>query len=60
MYADCIYFKLYLRLFFVNRHLKHFTGFAGDNSSWWKAGIGVAAATVMGLVLIKIFNFQKR
>ncbi|XP_073943930.1 mitochondrial Rho GTPase isoform X1 [Choristoneura fumiferana] len=47
-------------LFSKHRHLKHFTSFAGDNSSWWKAGIGVAAATVMGLVLIKIFSFQKR
>ncbi|KAL4710711.1 hypothetical protein ACJJTC_004356 [Scirpophaga incertulas] len=41
-------------------HLKHFASFAGENSSWWKAGIGVAAATVMGFVLIKIFSFQKR
>ncbi|KAH9630668.1 hypothetical protein HF086_003959 [Spodoptera exigua] len=41
-------------------HLKHFASLSGDNSSWWKAGIGVAAATVVGLVLIKIFSFQKR
>ncbi|XP_026329621.1 mitochondrial Rho GTPase isoform X2 [Hyposmocoma kahamanoa] len=43
-----------------HRHLKHFASLAGENSSWWKAGIGVAAATIMGLVLIKIFNFQRR
>ncbi|XP_063378194.1 mitochondrial Rho GTPase isoform X1 [Cydia fagiglandana] len=47
-------------LFSKRRHLKHFASFAGENSSWWKAGIGVAAATVMGLVLLKMFNFQKR
>lgn len=41
-------------------HLKHFASFTGENSSWWKAGIGVAAATVVGLVLIKMFSFQKR
>ncbi|CAF4771360.1 unnamed protein product [Pieris macdunnoughi] len=41
-------------------HLKHFASFAGDNTSWWKAGIGVAAATIVGLVLIKILNFQRQ
>ncbi|CAG4910575.1 unnamed protein product [Colias eurytheme] len=47
-------------LFSKHRHLKQFASFAGDNSSWWKAGIGVAAATIMGLVLIKILNFQRQ
>ncbi|XP_045484862.1 mitochondrial Rho GTPase isoform X2 [Pieris rapae] len=42
------------------RHLKHFASFAGDNTSWWKAGIGVAAATIVGLVLIKILTFQRQ
>ncbi|XP_041977694.1 mitochondrial Rho GTPase isoform X1 [Aricia agestis] len=46
-------------LFSKHRHLKQFASFAGENSSWWKAGIGVAAATIMGLVLIKMLNFQK-
>ncbi|CAH2264046.1 mitochondrial Rho GTPase isoform X1 [Pararge aegeria] len=41
-------------------HLKHFASFAGDNSSWWKAGIGVAAATIAGLVLIKLLNIKTR
>ncbi|XP_023947993.2 mitochondrial Rho GTPase isoform X2 [Bicyclus anynana] len=41
-------------------HLKHFASFAGDNSSWWKAGIGVAAATIAGLMLIKLLNFKSR
>ncbi|XP_047509792.1 mitochondrial Rho GTPase isoform X1 [Pieris napi] len=47
-------------LFSKRRHLKHFASFAGDNTSWWKAGIGVAAATIVGLVLIKILNFQRQ
>ncbi|CAH2073803.1 unnamed protein product, partial [Iphiclides podalirius] len=47
-------------LFSKHRHLKHFASLAGENSSWWKAGIGVAAATIMGLVLIKMLNFQRR
>ncbi|XP_050680941.1 mitochondrial Rho GTPase isoform X1 [Leptidea sinapis] len=41
-------------------HLKHFASFAGENSSWWKAGIGVAAATIMGLVLIRILNLNRQ
>ncbi|XP_053626015.1 mitochondrial Rho GTPase isoform X1 [Plodia interpunctella] len=47
-------------LFSKQRHLKHFASLSGENSSWWKAGIGVAAATMMGLLLIKIFSFQRR
>ncbi|XP_068630015.1 mitochondrial Rho GTPase isoform X3 [Battus philenor] len=41
-------------------HLKHFASLAGDNSTWWKAGIGVAAATIMGLVLIRMLNIHRR
>lgn len=40
-------------------HLKHFASLAGENSSWWKAGISVAAATIMGLMLIKMLSFQR-
>lgn len=47
-------------LFSKHRHLKHFASLSGENTSWWKAGIGVAAATFVGLVIIKIFSFQKR
>lgn len=41
-------------------HLKNFATLNADNSTWWKAGLGVAAATLMGLILVKIFNFQDR
>ncbi|XP_045782898.1 mitochondrial Rho GTPase isoform X2 [Maniola jurtina] len=47
-------------LFSKHRHLKHFASFAGDKSSWWKAGIGVAAATLAGLVLLKLLNVKSR
>nr|XP_032513662.1 mitochondrial Rho GTPase isoform X2 [Danaus plexippus plexippus] len=43
-----------------HRHLKHFASMAGENSSWWKAGIGFAAATIMGFVLIKMLNVQRK
>lgn len=38
------------------RHLKHFGFVPGDPLLWWKAGLGVAAASVVGFFVIKAFH----
>lgn len=40
----------------MTRQLKHFGLMPGDPLMWWKAGIGIAAATVVGFFVVKALN----
>ncbi|XP_044596370.1 mitochondrial Rho GTPase isoform X2 [Cotesia glomerata] len=42
------------------RHMKQFGLMQGDSVVWWKAGLGLAAATVAGFIMMKVFNSEKR
>ncbi|XP_058795660.1 mitochondrial Rho GTPase isoform X2 [Phymastichus coffea] len=44
----------------VARHMKQFGLMQGDSIVWWKAGIGIAVATIAGFVVMRIFNTDKR
>ncbi|XP_030369245.1 mitochondrial Rho GTPase isoform X3 [Scaptodrosophila lebanonensis] len=37
-------------------HLRQFGLMTEDPALWWKAGLGVAAATVLGFIVLKAFN----
>ncbi|XP_034949325.1 mitochondrial Rho GTPase isoform X1 [Chelonus insularis] len=42
------------------RHMKQFGLIQGDSVVWWKAGLGIAAATVAGFMMMRVFNTEKR
>ncbi|GAB0086407.1 Mitochondrial Rho GTPase [Sergentomyia squamirostris] len=44
------------RPFNVDRHLKHFGLTPGDPLMWWKAGLGIAAITVVGWYMVRAFQ----
>lgn len=56
--------NIYLLCFFctrpnippTNRHLRQFGLMTEDPTLWWKAGLGVAAATVLGFVVLKALH----
>lgn len=47
-------------LFYKHRHMKQFGLIQGDSIVWWKAGLGLAAATVAGFMMIRVLNTDKR
>ena len=38
------------------RHLRQFGLMTEDPTVWWKAGLGIAAATVLGFFVVKAFH----
>lgn len=40
--------------------MKQFGLIQGDSVVWWKAGLGIAAATVAGFIMMRVFNTEKR
>lgn len=44
----------------VYRHMKQFGLIQGESVVWWKAGLGLAAATVAGFVVMRVLNTDKR
>ncbi|XP_015605375.1 mitochondrial Rho GTPase isoform X3 [Cephus cinctus] len=47
-------------LFYKHRHMKQFGLIQGDSVVWWKAGLGIAVATVAGFVVMRVLNTDKR
>ncbi|XP_067632148.1 mitochondrial Rho GTPase isoform X4 [Eurosta solidaginis] len=43
-------------LFYKHSHLRQFGLITEDPTIWWKAGLGVAAATVLGFVVLKALH----
>ncbi|XP_055678543.1 mitochondrial Rho GTPase isoform X4 [Lutzomyia longipalpis] len=43
-------------LFYKHRHLKHFGLTPEDPLVWWKAGLGIAAITVVGWYVVRAFQ----
>ncbi|XP_055379387.1 mitochondrial Rho GTPase isoform X2 [Condylostylus longicornis] len=43
-------------LFYKHRHLRQFGLMTEDPQIWWKAGLGIAAATVIGFFVMKAFQ----
>ncbi|KAJ9598498.1 hypothetical protein L9F63_010818, partial [Diploptera punctata] len=41
-------------------HLKHLGLLTGDSAVWWKAGLGLAAATAVGFLVVKVLKADKR
>ncbi|XP_011303852.1 mitochondrial Rho GTPase isoform X3 [Fopius arisanus] len=41
-------------------HMKQFGLVQGDSVVWWKAGLGIAAATVAGFMMMRVLNTNKR
>lgn len=41
---------------FYLSHLRHFGSMATDPLVWWKAGLGVAAASIVGYFIIKVLH----
>lgn len=41
-------------------HLKHLNIFNGNSAVWWKAGLGIAAATAVGLIVVKVLKAERR
>ncbi|KAK0098781.1 hypothetical protein PV326_003442 [Microctonus aethiopoides] len=41
-------------------HMKQFGLIQGDSVVWWKAGLGIAAATVAGYMMMRVLNTDKR
>ncbi|XP_043264752.1 mitochondrial Rho GTPase isoform X1 [Colletes gigas] len=42
------------------RHINQFGLMQGDSIVWWKAGLGIAVATVVGFVVMRVLNTEKR
>ncbi|XP_071876491.1 mitochondrial Rho GTPase isoform X1 [Bombus fervidus] len=42
------------------RHINQFGLLQGDSIVWWKAGLGIAVATVAGFVVMRVLNTEKR
>lgn len=40
--------------------MKHFGLIQGESVVWWKAGIGIAMATVAGFMVMRVLNTDKR
>jgi hypothetical protein len=57
--SQCFYI-MYMSLFVYYRHLKQLGLLSGDSAVWWKAGLGIVAATAVGLLLAKVLNSDKR
>ncbi|XP_020292185.1 mitochondrial Rho GTPase isoform X3 [Pseudomyrmex gracilis] len=47
-------------LFYRDRHINQFGLMQGDSLVWWKAGLGIAFATVAGYVMMRVLNTEKR
>ncbi|XP_069695021.1 mitochondrial Rho GTPase isoform X2 [Periplaneta americana] len=47
-------------LFYRHRHLKQLGLLSGDSAVWWKAGLGIAAATAVGLLVVRVLKADKR
>lgn len=47
-------------LFYRDRHINQFGLLQGDSIVWWKAGLGIAVATVAGFVVMRVLNTEKR
>ncbi|XP_076635149.1 mitochondrial Rho GTPase isoform X3 [Colletes latitarsis] len=47
-------------LFYRDRHINQFGLMQGDSIVWWKAGLGIAVATVAGFVVMRVLNTEKR
>ncbi|KAL6441983.1 mitochondrial Rho GTPase isoform X3 [Cataglyphis hispanica] len=41
-------------------HINQFGLMQGDSLVWWKAGLGIAVATVAGYVMMRVLNTEKR
>ncbi|XP_024874594.1 mitochondrial Rho GTPase isoform X2 [Temnothorax curvispinosus] len=41
-------------------HINQFGLMQGDSLVWWKAGIGIAIATIAGYVMMRVLNTEKR
>ncbi|XP_063226187.1 mitochondrial Rho GTPase isoform X1 [Bacillus rossius redtenbacheri] len=46
-------------LFYKTRHMKQLGFLRGDSVVWWKAGLGLAAATAIGLFVVKVLKTDK-
>ncbi|XP_046490339.1 mitochondrial Rho GTPase isoform X1 [Neodiprion pinetum] len=44
----------------IRRHMKQFGLIQGESVVWWKAGLGLAVATVAGFVVMRVLNTDKR
>ncbi|XP_067207330.1 mitochondrial Rho GTPase isoform X1 [Linepithema humile] len=42
------------------RHINQFGLMQGDSLVWWKAGLGIAVATIAGYVMMRVLNTEKR
>lgn len=42
------------------RNLRDFGFLSSDTASWWKAGIGLAAATAFGFIVVKVLNTSSK
>ncbi|XP_012218459.1 mitochondrial Rho GTPase isoform X2 [Linepithema humile] len=47
-------------LFYRDRHINQFGLMQGDSLVWWKAGLGIAVATIAGYVMMRVLNTEKR
>ncbi|KAL0121329.1 hypothetical protein PUN28_006691 [Cardiocondyla obscurior] len=47
-------------LFYRDRHINQFGLMQGDSLVWWKAGLGIAIATIAGYVMMRVLNTEKR
>uniref|UniRef100_V9IFW4 Mitochondrial Rho GTPase n=1 Tax=Apis cerana TaxID=7461 RepID=V9IFW4_APICE len=47
-------------LFYRDRHINQFGLLQGDSIVWWKAGLGIAVATVAGFVVMRVLNTEKK
>ncbi|XP_025074964.1 mitochondrial Rho GTPase, partial [Pogonomyrmex barbatus] len=46
-------------LFYRDRHINQFGLMQGDSLVWWKAGLGIAVATIAGYVMMRVLNTEK-
>ncbi|KAL0121328.1 hypothetical protein PUN28_006691 [Cardiocondyla obscurior] len=45
---------------YFTRHINQFGLMQGDSLVWWKAGLGIAIATIAGYVMMRVLNTEKR
>jgi len=43
-----------------SRHLQQLGLLIGDSAVWWKAGLGIAAATALGFLVVRVLSTDSR
>jgi hypothetical protein len=56
---DFLYLS-YISLYVCSRHIQQLGLLIGDSTVWWKAGLGIAAVTALGFLVVRVLITDRR